>query len=154
MLPAKRERSISPMVPSGGFPLDVETAVLASSLIRRRVAGGVEHKTQFWDLEFQMDATQVLIHYRDVEGRLDRRGRWSWALEGQSVTRGVGILVSRALVEIAHNGEATRASIQLRHDSLNRLNWIDPEVIGLRGEQFVRSSAESVAYPAGPTSRR
>jgi hypothetical protein len=101
-----------------------------------------EHKTQFWDLEFQMDATQVLIHYQDVEGQLDRRGRWSWALEGQSVTRGVAILVSRALVEIAHNGEPTRASIQLRHDSLNRLNWIDPDVIGLRDEHFVRSSAE------------
>ena len=89
-----------------------------------------------------MDATQVLIHYQDVEGRLDRRGRWSWALEGQSVTRGVAILVSRALVEIAHNGESARASIQLRHDSLNRLNWIDPDVIGLRDEHFVRSSAE------------
>ena len=98
-----------------------------------------------------MDATQVLIHYQDVEGRLDRRGRWSWALEGQSVTRGVAILVGRALVEIAHSGEPTRASIQLRRDPLHHLNWIDPEVVGLCDERFGRSSAESFADPAGPT---
>jgi hypothetical protein len=89
-----------------------------------------------------MDATQVLIRYQDVDGRLDRKGRWTWALEGQSVTRGVVILVSRGLVEITRNDVPTRASIQLRYDSLNHLNWIDPGVIVLRDEHFLRSSTE------------
>jgi hypothetical protein len=89
-----------------------------------------------------MDATQVLIHYQDVEGRLDRRGCWSWALEGQSVTRGVLVLVSRGLVEIARNGEPTRASIRLRHESPNQLNWIDPAVLGFRDHRLAGSSAE------------
>jgi hypothetical protein len=89
-----------------------------------------------------MDATQVLIRYQDVEGRLDRRGRWIWVLEGQSVTRTVVVFISRGLVEIACNGEATRASIQLSRDPLNHLNWVDPVVIGLRDDHFVRSPTD------------
>ena len=121
--------------------MDVETFRSYKFTIEKTGRRALSTRPNFGDLEFQMDATQVLIHYQDVEGRLDRRGRWSWTLEGQSVTRGVAILVSRALVEIAHNGESIRASIQLRHDSLNRLNWTDPDVFGLRDEHFVRPSA-------------
>ena len=84
-----------------------------------------------------MDATQVLIRYQDIEGRLDRRGRWIWALEGQSITRTVLILISRGLVEIACGREPTRASIQLGRDRLNHLNWADPAVIGFRDAHFV-----------------
>ena len=86
-----------------------------------------------------MDATQVLIRYQDVEGRLDRGGRWIWALEGQSVTRTVVVLISRGLVEIACSGEPTRASIQLTRDPLNHLNWADPAIIGLPDGHFFRS---------------
>jgi hypothetical protein len=96
-----------------------------------------------------MDATQVLIHYQDVEGRLDRRGRWSWALEGQSVTRGVLVLISRGLVEIARNGELTRASIRLS-ESPNQLKWIDPAVLGFRDH---RLSGSSDCHPLGPDTK-
>jgi hypothetical protein len=89
-----------------------------------------------------MDVTQVLIRYQDVEGRLDRGGRWIWALEGQSVTRTVVVLISRGLVEIACNGEPTRAAIHLRRDPLNHSNWADPVVIGFRDDHFVRSPTD------------
>ena len=89
-----------------------------------------------------MDATQVLMRYQDIEGRLDRRGRWMWVLDGQPVTRMVVVLISRGLVEIGCNGEATRASIHLRRDPLNHLNWADPVVIGLRDDHFVRSPTD------------
>jgi hypothetical protein len=83
-----------------------------------------------------MDATQVLIRYQDIEGRLNKRGRWIWALEGESITRAVLVLISRGLVEIACDGEPTRASIQLRRDRLNRSNWANPAVVGLRVNHF------------------
>lgn len=89
-----------------------------------------------------MDATQVLIRYQDVEGWLDRSGRWFWALEGQSVTRTVVVLISRGLVEIACNGEPARASIRLRQDPLNYSNWADPAAIGLRDDYFVKSPTD------------
>ena len=66
-----------------------------------------------------MDATNVLIRYQDVEGRLDTEGHWSWALEGQLVTRNVRLLIRRNLVTIDYNCSRTRAHIRPKFEALD-----------------------------------
>jgi hypothetical protein len=66
-----------------------------------------------------MDATNVLIRYQDVEGRLDTEGRWSWGLEGQLVTRNVRLLIRRNLVTIDYNCTRTRAHIRPKFEALD-----------------------------------
>jgi hypothetical protein len=66
-----------------------------------------------------MDATNVLIRYQDVEGRLDTEGRWSWGLEGQLVTRNVRLLIRRNLVTIDYNCSRTRAHIRPKFEALD-----------------------------------
>jgi hypothetical protein len=66
-----------------------------------------------------MDATNVLIRYQDVEGRLDTEGRWSWGLEGQLVTPNVRLLIRRNLVTIDYNCSRTRAHIRPKFEALD-----------------------------------
>jgi hypothetical protein len=66
-----------------------------------------------------MDATNVLIRYQDVEGRLDTEGHWSWGLEGQLVTRNVRLLIRRNLVTIDYNCSRTRAHIRPKFEALD-----------------------------------
>ena len=66
-----------------------------------------------------MDATNVLIRYQDVEGQLDTEGHWSWALEGQLVTRNVRLLIRRNLVTIDYNCTRTRAYIRPKFEALD-----------------------------------
>jgi hypothetical protein len=67
-----------------------------------------------------MDATNVLIRYQDVEGQLEPNGHWSWALEGQLVTRKVRLLIRRNLVTVDYECAHTRARIRPKFEALDR----------------------------------